>query len=144
MKKIVILLLISLKMISQNPNFIKYDANVTMFCKLEPNSKTYVKLDTIVNDPTRKIKIANDDSEFEIGFPVDSEIVYINFKVGSKGTVHHKDGKEYSYYMGYDEDEFPLTLYISKDKLYSMLYYFYTEEINEYSKCEKLKLKKID
>lgn len=142
MKKIVILLLISLKVFSQDTNFLEYDASVTMFCKLEPNSKSYLKLDTIVTDPIRKIKIANDGSEFEIGFPVDSEIVYINFKVASKGTVHHKDGKEYSYYMGYDEDEFPLVLYISKDKLYSIFYYFYTEEINAYSKCEKLTLKK--
>ena len=70
-----------------------------------------------------------------------SEMVFINYKVSKTDVItHNSDKKQYRYYLGYDEDGFPLVLYVSLDNKNAMFYYFYTVALNSFSKSERMEL----
>ena len=105
--------------------------------------KEHMPFDTAVPDPTRTILIEKDSSEFTVGFPEDGSTVYIRYSVKKKQIFQDKaEGVEYRCYTGYDDGGYPLMLLISKDETKGMMYYYYTNAIESFSKSEKMSIKK--
>ncbi len=140
MKKLFLLFtFITLSLISQNEKYDNYNATVIQFRKIDSDKK-YQKFDTLVENKTRIINLAKDQSEFKIGFTLDTEVVVITYLIKSRNVIKYENDT-YISYLGYDTDGFPLILSLSTDKKKVILYYYFTISINSFSKSEKLEIK---
>jgi hypothetical protein len=140
MKKLFLLFtFITLSLISQNEKYDNYNATVIQFRKIDSDKK-YQKFDTLVENTTRIINLAKDQSEFKIGFTLDTEVVVITYLIKSRNVIKYENDT-YISYLGYDTDGFPLILSLSTDKKKVILYYYFTISINSFSKSEKLEIK---
>lgn len=121
-----------------------YRATTESFRKIMGSRKEHTAFDTAVQDPTRTILIAKGAEDFTIGFPEEGETIYMRYVVKKKEKIKDKsDGTEYRSYTGYDDAGYPMVLYISKDETKGMLYYYYTANIDAFSKSEKISIKRL-
>jgi hypothetical protein len=130
----------------KNINFNYYHLKVSKYCQAQDSLSDYrhIEKDTTISDfkKNRKLILSKNNSEFELGFPTnDSDFVYLTYKVAKTDTItHESNNKQYTYYLGFDDEQYPLVIYISEQD--AIIYYYYSSKAKKFLKSEKLTLTK--
>jgi hypothetical protein len=146
MKTTIIFLLIFIKLNAQTNvkhNF-NFSGKVEHYATIDKDYIPHIK-DTLIGQE-RLLHIANDNSMFEVGFDIDSVMVYIEYYVDKVYvTTNHNitlnsSNNHYTNYLAFDEDGYPMLLMVSFEEDHAFLYYYWDDEQRSFQKSERLSL----
>jgi hypothetical protein len=151
MKTIILFLLIfSIKLNAQDTikHIFNFTGKTTHYAVIDKDYIPHI-VDTVVNQE-RIIHIAKDNSMFEVGFEIDSVMIYIEYYIDKvyTSTNHNitlnSSNNHYTNYLAFDEDGYPMLLMLSFEQDHCYLYYYWNDTERSFKKSEKIVLTSVD